>query len=139
MDYPLIESRLITGALAAKYRPGGLLYYATDRWITESRPITTGPRTGFNPSGYIGTNGDGILFCPGRDGPIASLRLENMRDGIEDLAYYHLLRERLGDEAPEAEVPGKVAASLIDYTRDPAVLAAERKELAEMTIRAGQR
>lgn len=31
------------------------------------------------------SNGDGILLYPGHMGPLSSLRLENYRDGLEDL------------------------------------------------------
>ena len=138
VDYPLIESRLMMGVLAAKYRPEGFLYYATNRWPAKQQPITTGPRTEFMVNGYIGTNGDGIYFYPGPEGPLGSLRLENMRDGLEDLAYYHLLREQRGEAAADAEgdaeVSEDVARSLVDYSRDPDALAAERQRVAELIV-----
>lgn len=31
-------------------------------------------------------NGDGILVYPGAQGPLSSIRLENIRDGLEDAA-----------------------------------------------------
>jgi Domain of unknown function (DUF4091) len=53
----------------------------------------------------FGGNGDGTLFYPGTPSrlgtkehqPVASLRLEHIRDGMEDYEYLHLLA-RLGDK-----------------------------------------
>ena len=115
IEYPLIESRILLGSLAAKYRPGGFLYYSNNRWMGNDKPITTGPRTDWDPHSFRGTNGDGSFTYAGPEGAIGSLRLENMRDGMEDLAYYQMLRERLGgskDASPaEAEVPAEVLES----------------------------
>ena len=139
VDYPLIESRLIMGAMPAKYNPPGFLYYSTNRWRNAEAIDVTGPRTEFRVDSYIGTNADGILFYPGPDGPLGSVRLENMRDGMEDLAYYKMLRELIPADRDDAQVPEEVAASLIEYTRDPRVLTAERRRLAEAILKASQK
>ena len=48
-------------------------------------------------------NGGGYLFYPGApcgiDGPVASMRLKNLRDGMEDYEYFVLLEKRAGAEA----------------------------------------
>lgn len=87
--------------------------------------------------------GMGNYMYPAPDGAIyPSLRLENLRAGIQDYEYYALLR-RLCD-APganpklreEAEallaIPPEVAASTCDYTEDPAVLLAFREQVASL-------
>jgi Glycoside hydrolase 123, catalytic domain len=48
-----------------------------------------------NPFESIGT-GEFVLLYPGRSGPIASARLEQIRDGIEDWAIFNKVRERRG-------------------------------------------
>jgi hypothetical protein len=48
-----------------------------------------------NPFESIGT-GESVLLYPGRSGPIASARLEQIRDGIEDWAIFNKVRERRG-------------------------------------------
>jgi Domain of unknown function (DUF4091) len=48
-----------------------------------------------NPLMSIGT-GELVLIYPGRHGPIASARLEQIRDGIEDWAILNKVRERRG-------------------------------------------
>jgi Domain of unknown function (DUF4091) len=48
-----------------------------------------------NPFRSIGT-GEFVLIYPGRSGPVASARLEQIRDGIEDWAIFNRVRERRG-------------------------------------------
>ena len=40
----------------------------------------------------------------GIDGPIASIRLQAVRDGIEDFGYLQLLKDKHGDAAAQAFV-----------------------------------
>jgi hypothetical protein len=51
-----------------------------------------------NPFESIGT-GEFVLLYPGPYGPIASARLEQIRDGIEDWALFNMIRVRRGDAA----------------------------------------
>ncbi|MCE5216409.1 DUF4091 domain-containing protein [bacterium] len=133
VEYPAIEGRLLMGAMTAKYRPGGFLYYAVNRWLVNDRPITSGPRTDWNPASYLINNGDGSIMCAGPTGPLATVRLENIRDGLEDYEYYLLLRKLLkekGKPASIGEVPAEVVTNLTTFTEDPAVLTAERSRVA---------
>ena len=157
VEYTAIEPRLIMGAMTAKYEPGGFLYYAVNRWPLNDRVITAGPRTDWNPASYRNNNGDGSIMCAGPDGPLATIRLENIRDGIEDYEYYVLLRKllaarpglsgprqvvkrvasglRLGIPADAGAVPESVVKTLNDFTYDPDVLRAERRRVARTILR----
>ena len=149
VEYPAIEARLLMGAMTAKYRPDGFLYYALSRWANNDHPITKGPFTDWNPASFKDNNGDGSIFCPGPDGhPIPTVRLENFRDGLEDYAYVTILEERLAEkraawqapteaqkraleQASEAlEIPESLVKTMTDYSRDPAVLYRYRSRLA---------
>jgi hypothetical protein len=159
VEYPAIEPRLLTGAMSYKYHTGGFLYYMTDKWDHNKDPITAGPYTKWDPNSYTNSrnetaNGDGSLLCPGPDGPLSTIRLENIRDGFEDYEYLCLLRDcvqRVTTRQPDDEhraflatasqllaVPDSVVRSLVSYTRDPAVLSAYRDDLADAII-AGRR
>ncbi len=85
-------------------------------------------------------NGGGYLFYPGTpcgiDGPVASIRLKVLRDGMEDYEYFAILRERSGDPAVKRLVD-KIAPNWWDYCRDPRVLLDVRRELAEAIQHAG--
>lgn len=138
VEYPAIEARLLMGAMTAKYNPGGFLYYAVNRWPLNDKVITGGPRTDWNPASYKNNNGDGSIMCAGPDGPLATIRLENIRDGIEDYEYYLLLRKLLQENGqPEniGEVSAQVVENLATYTHDPAVLSAERERIAREIVR----
>ncbi len=49
-----------------------------------------------NPLDAVATNGESVLVYPGADGPVASARLEQIRDGIEDWDVFDLVRRKRG-------------------------------------------
>ena len=55
-----------------------------------------------------GYYGDGSLLYPGKkvgiDGPVGSIRLEALRDGIEDFDYLTLADQKLGPAATKSFV-----------------------------------
>ena len=98
-------------------------------------------------------NGDGRFLYPPRaaadgrqqgtvlDGPVVSLRLELLRDGIEDYEYLALLKRRLaaatGLSAAERAaceallvVPDEITKSLVEYTEDPTPIERRREQIA---------
>ena len=93
-----------------------------------------------------GANGDGMLIYPGPDGmPLASTRLENLRDGMEDYEALVILRdltealeakgrhERLVKRARKVlAVRPEVTDGWKSYTKDPAVLQGARDEVDEL-------
>jgi hypothetical protein len=52
-----------------------------------------------NPLESVPSNGEFVLLYPGPNGPIASARLEQIRDGIEDWAVLDAVRRRRGPSA----------------------------------------
>ena len=164
VEYPAIEPRLLMGAMAYKYQSGGFLYYSIARWprwddewsplLQENNylnvPITSGPYTDWFPKSFgagTGNNGDGSLFCAGPDGPLPTIRTENIRDGLEDYEYLNLLADLVealqarGSLTPEEltwisssqqllAVPSNIVGSLTNYTRVPGQLENYREQLA---------
>lgn len=127
LDAPPVETRLLLGAMAAKFRPDGFLYYQTAIWNTD-RVISGGPFTGWPADSYYCYHGDGSMTCVGPGGmPLATQRLENFRDGLEDLWYARLLR-RAKAEVP---VPDGLVRTTADFTRDVSMLERWRDEMAE--------
>jgi hypothetical protein len=65
--------------------------------------------------------GDGILVYPGASygqlDPIPSIRLLNMRDGIEDYQLLTMLREAKGAEFAD-ELVSRIVTSTVEFTRD---------------------
>jgi hypothetical protein len=138
VEYPAIEARLLMGAMTAKYRPGGYLYYAVNRWLVNDKPITSGPRTDWDPASFNNNNGDGSIMCAGVNGPLSTIRLENIRDGMEDYECYLLLRKLLAEKkrpAAAGEVPAGVVENLTHFTSDPQVVTNERERVAREILK----
>ena len=149
-----IEPRLLMGAQTLRMSPDGFLYYQTAIWKSK-HCIGSEPFTEWNPVSYvIGSDiwhGDGSWVCITADGsPVPTIRLENFRDGLEDLWYAKILEEKLravesenlgvkgdvGDWVERAKaalaVPREVMDTMTNYTDDPAVLYRWRDEMADL-------
>jgi hypothetical protein len=144
IDFDSIDYRIIPW-LCWKYDIKGFLYWCVNWWPYVD-PFESASNTKWKQ------NGNGLLFYPGKDGPIASLRLEIFRDGMEDYEYLYLLKEKIkeaGDniklsKAPkrdiidaviEAEglldIDGDIAKSMNYYTKDPRDISRHRRRIAE--------
>jgi len=152
VEYPAIDARLLMGAMTAKQRPDGFLYYSLSIW-NENKPIESGPFTQWNPVSWTVYHGDGSLFCSGPGGvPVPTIRLENFRDGLEDYAYVLILQDVIQKyearrslapdeaawlaEAKEAvEVPAGLVQSMTEFCRDPSVLYAWRNRIGDLIDR----
>lgn len=155
IEYPAIEGRLLMGAMTAKQRPDGFLYYQISIWNSH-QPITSGPFTDWDPRSWTTYHGDGSWTCVGPDGaPLPTIRLENFRDGLEDYAYAIILEEiihereakstslTVADKAWLAEAkaalpaPETLVKSMTDYSREPAKFYAWRNRLGDLIQRSG--
>ena len=106
-------------------------------------------------------NGDGRFLYPPRrplsdtspnlDGPINSLRWENLRDGMEDYEYFWLLQrevERVATVKGESplvqearallKVPSEVSQDLTHFTTDPRLMLQHRERVARMIEQLGK-
>ncbi len=103
----------------------GLLYWSTNYWTDVVSPwgdALTTPWTGNTAFG------DGSLLYNGPDGPIASLRLEEFSDGIDDFEYLTIAEQLFGREYVDKKI-AKLSHSLTDYTHDDSLLARVRIEI----------
>jgi hypothetical protein len=126
IDRPLLVYRVPTW-INRQYGITGLLYWSTVTTVIEPwlNPAFAHPRH---------YNGGGYLFYPGApcgiDGPVASMRLKNIRDGMEDYEYFVLLEQRAGAAAVQ-KIVDHIAPNWWDYARDPAAILAARRAMAE--------
>ena len=94
--------------------------------------------TSFDPNSDGNADGEGLYFYPGADGPVSSIRFENLRDGLEDVELIRMAQA--GATATTlAEVKGIVASVItgteaVNRREDPAVLAAARSKLAAIVL-----
>ena len=110
----------------------GLLYWSTVDWGEGQDPWR-------NPDTYNGYNGEGSLFYPGEEagiaGPVASIRLKMLREGMEDYDYLKMLEDLRGRDYVDRFV-SQVCRDWFDWEKDPAVLYKVRDQIADEIVKA---
>jgi hypothetical protein len=175
IDHDAINLR-IWPWMSYQWKLKGILIWRVNYWNSpEASPAGTLQNPWEDPMSYMtgyGTangqlrywgNGDGrLLYPPNRNpndrskqylvGPVCSVRLENLRDGIEDYEYFHLLEEAVKNARPDQMGLIAKAKSLLDvpesifrdgrtFTKNPQMLLAYRKQIGEVLdalMRGGQ-
>jgi hypothetical protein len=117
-----------------KYQGTGFLYWEANYWYFD-------PNAGLHGKPFP-LNLDGSLLYPGKEGPVNSVRLENIRDGVEDYDYLALLRKAVEDKKVPKEyrikartligVSNHLTASPGEFTHNPDILEKYRDEIAEI-------
>ncbi len=168
IDHPATEMRVWLWQ-TFKRKISGVLVWDTVYWTSSAAyPDPDHPQNPYaDPMGWVSGystpagvrrpwgNGDGRFLYPpeaaatGRqdrevlDPPVSSIRLEMLRDGIEDYEYLAMLTRLLaakGDGLPAARrravealtgVPPEITRTMTDFTHDPAPIEARRKRLGE--------
>ena len=139
IDGDSIDYRIIPW-LCWKYDIKGFLYWCVNWWPLVD-PFKNAKNSDWEQ------NGNGLLFYPGADGPMASLRLEIFRDGLEDYEYTQIFLKKLQalkktpmDEAAQRflnegirllTVDDSIAASVYNFTKNGEVLVDRRNAIAE--------
>ncbi len=139
IEYSALEARLLWW-MAYQEDIDGFLYYTMNRWRQQDQllQLSGGNRTNWNPASFGTANGDGYLFYAGADGPVSSIRLENIRDGIEDHQLLHMLAVERGDGGLHSRaLAAQLASSPTDFSRDEQHFSQVRLELLEAFIRPG--
>jgi len=155
LDYSVFDCRVI-GILSYLHGVEGILYWCVNReWQTNMDIREQWPDAAWKSHifhAHTGKrkhkNGMGNLVYPGRDGVLyASLRLENLRDGLEDYEYMHALRDAVDrlkakDTATARELlpaaralrtpPSGVATAVNAWSHDPRPLLQYRERVARM-------
>ena len=153
LEYPPVMGRVLFW-MTWKYGVTGFEYYCYNIWNDRNfsaDPAKRFPRVRWNADGYERsrpTNGDGMLFYPG---PITCLRMEAIRDGIEEWESHQVLRDcveglrnrkhpqKYRGLIAKAEkllaVKDEVVSSFTGFTADPEKLLAARQELGELLAR----
>ncbi len=142
IDFPLLKTRILHWINYA-YDLRGFLHWGYNWWHGD-------PFRELNPQL---PPGDTHIVYPGKRGPLPSLRLEAMRDGLEDYELLKLLereiaaaKRELGGKALELpferralELCRKALPSITGYVRDPAKLLEVREEIVREILRVRER
>jgi len=107
LDFQLIRTRL-THWINFKFDLKGFLHWGFNYWRGD--PWTDLQSDWLPP-------GDSHIVYPGKRGPMTSIRLEAMRDGIEDFELLKLLERK--DKKKARMICDSVIRSMTDYTMDP--------------------
>lgn len=131
IDFRPADFRTMTGFWAQAADLDGILYWTVDHRRPGQDPWTDIDYTG---SGYHFA-GEGLMVYPGEGagtrGPVGSIRLALIRDGIDDYDYVQIL-EDLGRGAAARAIYRRAAANLRTWSRDPDDYYAVREELAAL-------
>lgn len=143
IDFPLLNYR-VPSWLNWRYGLTGLVYWSPTYW-TVTKDMWTDPVTyrvewlsagSPRPDVFV-FNGEGALFYPGPDagldGPVVSMRLKQIREGLEDYEYIKLLDAR-GGTSRAREIANTVARSWTDWEKDPKKLYAARAAMARELV-----
>ena len=137
IERPQLQTRLLFW-LASAHEVSGWLYYSVVMWNRYPKSsqvmhqLDGTARTDFDPANYIWyprtdifANGDGNFLYPGEDGPIATVRLHNLRDGFEDAEMFQQIpiEKRNNFTNP-------LVRSATDYTLDHKLFASQREKAA---------
>ena len=109
LDYPLVDCR-IPFWLTWRYGLDGVAYWNVNAWHYGTPETPHGdnfhekvserwPNRPWDPSWFCNCRsrpcqGNGQLIYPGPNGPVSSMRMESIRNGIEDYEYLRLLEQR---------------------------------------------
>ena len=125
------------------YNVDGFLYYMVNEW--ENAKVWTKKYEHAAAGTVVDTYGNGVLIYPGGalqeyidkygsdgyPGPIGSLRLESIRDGVEDYDYFTLLDSLYG-EGTSTLIIKQITTSLGVYSTDVELFAALRTAVGEL-------
>ena len=102
LEYPLLDARVIPW-ICWKYGARGFECWSPNAWgVNFQKKPDKWPKVPWVANTFGEYNGDGYLLYPGADlKPCSSIRLDALRDGLEDYEYLWLLKEK------SAANPGK--------------------------------
>lgn len=144
-DYP--ETTLVIDTEAVRYRilfwqqklynVDSFLYYAVNDWANYQ--MFTDDKNGVDKKHedypHFECYGNGVLLYCGQEfdvyGPVGSLRLECVRDGIEDFEYLTMLTEMYGEETVDAII-ARITTSITRYSTDEALFTEIRVALGNI-------
>lgn len=159
IDYPLMDCRILPW-LCWECDVEGFAYWTAIHWGEENlkgdRPEEKWPNRPWVAANFVSRwghqyNGDGHLIYPGPNGTaLSSIRLEALRDGMEDYEYVWLIekgverlekmgrRPELVTEARQWLEGQSVVRSFTEWCHEPEALLAAREELADLIVRVGR-
>ena len=160
LQYSPLDARILYGFMAKKLKTDGVLYYAVNLWRSPRQVVDqktgkkvtrwldfdllkNGPLTNSDGKSYGSFYGDGVLMYPGVAGPVATIRLKNIRDGFEDYEYLYLLQDYASrksglDPALRSQlskyknIPDRIVKSSTEFERNSKKISQYRDAIGEL-------
>ncbi|MDP6052788.1 MAG: DUF4091 domain-containing protein, partial [Candidatus Latescibacteria bacterium] len=126
IQMPPLDHRILFW-LQRYYGVQGFLYWSVNTWTDT--PYTTLPAMWLD-SRQCDSYSDGLLLYPGSDGPVSSIRLELIREGLEDMHYFNLMENFMGRDEVHRFLRQAVGGPTC-YERDSRRLMSLRSQLAQ--------
>ncbi len=115
-----------------QYGISGILYWSVTTKVLDSWYLPTFSHFGSH------FNGGGYLIYPGKlcgiEGPIASIRLKNVRDAMEDYEYFKLYEQLAGKETV-LKIVSEVAPNWWNISYEPHAILSARDKIAEQIVK----
>lgn len=160
LEYPALAPRLLMGFMPKKLNNDDvfLYYHGSLYWnfVSDGKggykrdgdikvPISGGPviQKPWTGRSYGNFNGDGRLTYAAANGPIPSLRLKYIRDGVDDWLYMDILKQCLKDSSKmsvlwrnavekELNVENEIVTSHTIWTRNPRLIYEKRVRMLRL-------
>jgi len=143
-----IDIRIIPW-MAYKYGSIGVLYYMGNFWGTNTEFVEKVPEKRWPVKDWNtgSSNWASVYPAPKAKYLFPSLRLENVRDGMEDFEYLRLLKKAAekAPKNPDTEAARRLlnldplVKSVLVWDHDPAKLRAHRQKIAEAIVKLNRR
>ena len=133
-EYPLIEGRLLLGAMTYHCGVEGYLFWHVNNWhedIQATFDCNDTYHPGWNFRYGLEMPGDGLFIYPAQDRILPSIRLAQLRDGVEDYEWIKMVEAKYGRETADGCVK-KLVPALTEFTRNPDELRKARTVLGDL-------
>ena len=133
-EFPPIEGRLVLGFQTHLFRADGFLFWHVNNWKGKANAPMDTSDTFFpewSTRDSLRCPGDGVFLYPAKDRVLPSIRLAQLRDGVQDYEWLRMAEAKKGRKAVDA-VSRRIVRTLTDFTRDPAAVRNAMDEIGDM-------
>ena len=132
LEAPFYEGRIL-GWATHQIGAEGFLFWVVNYWkkgvVKLDESMTFFPQWKSEIGNKV--HGDGILLYPGCNSIFSSIRLANVRDGIEDAEWLKMAQMLAGKDSV-SRLCQRVVRTSTDFTRDPQKLRAVRSAVGDL-------
>ncbi|MBI4557931.1 MAG: DUF4091 domain-containing protein [Candidatus Hydrogenedentes bacterium] len=130
-DAHAVEARLVPWVCWGHHL-GGFIYDALNRWPLNWLPQSSNAWEG-------GGTGNEFLFYPGPGAPVPSVRIERLRDGLEDYEYLAMLEQAIeANETDDLELRRLASHQMFPTEVPPAALEETAKRVLGIRLKIGR-